>query len=81
MSINIRQKMQERTYSLKNFGDIFDDEILKLYHGQTAANQNLQQAQRQNSFQQQRIQQGQVSQRGQQQQVPQQNQIRQKNQQ
>ena len=74
--------MQERTYSLKNFGDIFDSEILKLYHGQTAANQNLQQAQRQNSFQQQRIQQSIASQQGQQQQqVPQQNQIRQKNQQ
>ena len=81
MENNTRQRMQERTYSLRDFGVIFDDEILKLYHGQTAANQNLQQAQRQNSFQQQRIQQGQESQRGQQQQVPQQNQIRQKNQQ
>ena len=92
MENNTRQRMQERTYSLRDFGVIFDDEILRLYHGQIAANQNLQQTQRQNSFQRQRIQQSMASQQGQQrqqvpqqgqqqQQVPQQNQIRQKNQQ
>ena len=58
MSINTRQTMQERTYSLKDFEDYFDSEILRQYHGQAASNQQLQQTQRQNSVHQQAIQQG-----------------------
>ena len=75
MSINTRQAMQERTYSLNDFGNYFDSEILRQYHGQAAPNQQMQQAQRQNSVQQQ----GMMPQQGQkQQQIPKQNQIRQK---
>lgn len=75
MSINTRQAMQERTYLLKDFGNYFDSEILRQYHGQAAPNQQMQQTQRQNSVQQQ----GMMPQQGQkQQQIPKQNQIRQK---
>lgn len=80
MSINTRQAMQERTYSLKDFGNYFDSEILRQYHGQAAPNQQMQRSQRQNSSQQQATQQSIVPQQGQkQQQIPKQNQIRQKN--
>lgn len=80
MSINTRQTMQKRTYSLKNFEGFFDSEILKQYLGQDAYNQQLQQTQRSNSVKQKAIQQNIVPQQGQkQQQIPQQGQIRQKN--
>lgn len=72
--------MQKRTYSLKDFGNYFDSEIVRQYLGQAAPNQQLQQAPRQNSVQQQAMQQGITPQQGQkQQQIPKQNQIRQKN--
>lgn len=80
MSINTRQTIQERTYSLKNFGDYFDGEILRQYHGQAAPKQQLYQNQRQNSVQQQAIHQDTAPRQGQKQQpFPKQNQIRQKN--
>lgn len=75
MSINTRQTMQERTYSLKDFEDYFDSEILRLYHGQDASNPQLQQTQK-NSVQQQAIQQGKEPKQSQ---NPKQGQIRQKN--